>query len=785
MQAARDRLITLDAALEPSHEVRLISAAEPHRGRRLLDGLDVEPGLLRAVEVALGEALEAVVVPEWALPALRDQTGVLVLEDAPSADGSTSPETAAYPRGAATADELTSTSASISRRSLEAAVELGGGSLAHALLRDRDGVATRLLAQALWTPDLESALRLRPMLPLGWVVASTAGELVRANGLVRLAVRHSRLDLAAERDRLVGQLELLEEASADALRDRVAAEQAATRLREARDLAREACDATRRRLRLTEEDERIASRQAESAGREESWEQAQADRLAVERRRAEEALDAMDHEAPAVAEDASRPPRKITSSGASELAPLEQRLVALRARRETMAEGLVRDEAQRRGAEEVRRRAEIVLSIDDVRLGELAAELRRVAGESMEAEAAVARASAAVTDARSAERTGGLHLQGLMARAGEQRGLLADMERKTVGARDRVRMAEQAGAAAEVAELQARLGLEAIRESLLLELAGLGELGIGAVTPWRSDGPGDAAGGSTAAAGTAVPAAPSSASEDALGTALAAALDETFARWRTAGQGIGPHVPQEQASAPPSAGRLNALRRRYQELGASNPFAAEEYAEVNARLIALEGQRADLDAAIDSTQQLIGQLSVLIREQFRATFVALEGAFARQFERLFDGGEAQLSLTAPDDLSSTGVEITARPPGKKRQALAMLSGGERELTAVALLFAMLEVRPVPFCVLDEVDAALDEANVSRFAAALRDLAEGIQFVVITHNRGTIEAADALYGVTIGDDAVSRVISLRLAQPGRVPGATAAAESEPAPAVRGH
>ncbi|MEZ4597448.1 MAG: hypothetical protein R3C32_11860 [Chloroflexota bacterium] len=126
------------------------------------------------------------------------------------------------------------------------------------------------------------------------------------------------------------------------------------------------------------------------------------------------------------------------------------------------------------------------------------------------------------------------------------------------------------------------------------------------------------------------------------------------------------------------------------------------------------------------------------------------------------GEEASLLLTSPEDLGATGVEITARPPGKKRQPLAMLSGGERALTAVALLLAMLEVRPVPFCVLDEVDAALDEANVGRFAAALRSLSEHIQFVVITHNRGTIETADALYGVTAGDDAVSHVVSLRLA-----------------------
>jgi chromosome segregation protein len=149
-------------------------------------------------------------------------------------------------------------------------------------------------------------------------------------------------------------------------------------------------------------------------------------------------------------------------------------------------------------------------------------------------------------------------------------------------------------------------------------------------------------------------------------------------------------------------------------------------------------------------------------EQFHDTFRALEGAFERRFHQLFGGGEAELSLTDPTDLTATGVEITARPPGKRRQPLAMLSGGERALTAVALLLAMLEVRPVPFCVLDEVDAALDEANIGRFSAALRSLAEGIQFVVITHNRGTIEAADALYGVTVGDDAISRVVSLRLA-----------------------
>jgi len=155
---------------------------------------------------------------------------------------------------------------------------------------------------------------------------------------------------------------------------------------------------------------------------------------------------------------------------------------------------------------------------------------------------------------------------------------------------------------------------------------------------------------------------------------------------------------------------------------------------------------------------------------FRRTFAALEQAFDRRFQQLFGGGFAHLVLTDPQDLSATGVEITARPPGKKAQALAMLSGGERALTAVALLFAMLEVRPVPFCVLDEVDAALDEANIGRFTDALRELARTTQCIVITHNRGTIEAADASAGGTVGSRMWKREPSQRPREgPGRGPG----------------
>jgi chromosome segregation protein len=131
---------------------------------------------------------------------------------------------------------------------------------------------------------------------------------------------------------------------------------------------------------------------------------------------------------------------------------------------------------------------------------------------------------------------------------------------------------------------------------------------------------------------------------------------------------------------------------------------------------------------------------------------------------MFGGGSASLELTKTGDggaLDDIGIEINARPPGKRQQNLALLSGGERSLTAAALLFAILKVKPTPFCVLDEVDAALDEANVARFRAALDDLRSTSQFVVVTHNRGTIEIADSIYGVSMGDDSASRVLSLRL------------------------
>lgn len=208
--------------------------------------------------------------------------------------------------------------------------------------------------------------------------------------------------------------------------------------------------------------------------------------------------------------------------------------------------------------------------------------------------------------------------------------------------------------------------------------------------------------------------------------------------------------------------RIEELRRQIRRLGAINEEAPEDFEELKQRHEFLTTQLADLTEAADQLRTAIAQLNEEIRTRFTATFETVNRAFGSYFEAFFGGGQASLSLTDPDNLAEAGIEIEAQPPGKRIKSLSLLSGGERSLTAVALLFALLSANPAPFCVLDEVDAALDEANVGRFTAALRSLSEKTQFIVVTHNRRTIEVADAIYGVSMGRDGVSRVLSLRLA-----------------------
>ena len=190
---------------------------------------------------------------------------------------------------------------------------------------------------------------------------------------------------------------------------------------------------------------------------------------------------------------------------------------------------------------------------------------------------------------------------------------------------------------------------------------------------------------------------------------------------------------------------LERLRRKIGPLDAVGASVAIEHRELRDRLQGLEAQTVDLDGAISRASDLMHELDTLVESTFADQFAALQSTFSANFQLLFGGGDAQLRLAEEEGVRRPGVEIDARPPLKRRQQLSLLSGGERALTGVALLLGMLAVRPLPFVVLDEVDAALDEANVTRFGDAIRELSERTQVIVITHNRGTVEVADSLWG----------------------------------------
>jgi len=204
--------------------------------------------------------------------------------------------------------------------------------------------------------------------------------------------------------------------------------------------------------------------------------------------------------------------------------------------------------------------------------------------------------------------------------------------------------------------------------------------------------------------------------------------------------------------------RQRALLRR---MGAINPDVQNEYQSVKERYEFLTAQVADLRKADADLREVISELDDLMHREFRKTFDAVAAEFKVVFTRLFGGGSAKLILSDAENITESGIDIEARLPGRRAQGLSLLSGGERSLTAVALICALLKVAPTPFCVMDEVDAMLDEANVGRFRDLLTELSDKTQFIVVTHNRNTVQAANVIYGVTMGRDSVSQVISLKL------------------------
>jgi chromosome segregation protein len=204
-----------------------------------------------------------------------------------------------------------------------------------------------------------------------------------------------------------------------------------------------------------------------------------------------------------------------------------------------------------------------------------------------------------------------------------------------------------------------------------------------------------------------------------------------------------------------------ALKQRLEAMGPVNMMALEEYHETAARHGFLETQRRDLIESIENTQASIKEIDEVSRVKFDAAFEVINRNFGATFAKLFGGGQAFMRLTDEENSAESGIDIVASPPGKKLQNILLLSGGEKALTALALLVGIFQFQPAPFCVLDEVDAPLDETNVGRFANMIAEMSSGTQFVVITHSKRTMQMADLIYGVTMQEPGVSKIVSVNL------------------------
>jgi len=207
--------------------------------------------------------------------------------------------------------------------------------------------------------------------------------------------------------------------------------------------------------------------------------------------------------------------------------------------------------------------------------------------------------------------------------------------------------------------------------------------------------------------------------------------------------------------------RQAELRRLLDDMGEVNLLAIEECAGMEERFNFLSSQKNDLEESLRSLQQVIQRINRTTRQRFLETYNQVNATFQEVFPRLFCGGRAELRLTNEEDLLETGIDIIVQPPGKKLQNVTLLSGGEKALTAVALIFSIFLIKPTPFCLLDEVDAPLDDANIGRFNDMVREMSAVSQFIIITHNKATMQVADTLYGITMEEPGASRVVSVRL------------------------
>jgi chromosome segregation protein len=597
-----------------------------------------------------------------------------------------------------------------STESRDAALQAVGASRTLAQWLGGNG-APSLFAWTALAPTVEALLAGWRSLPDGWMAVTPGGDLADARGLLVVRGRADpALSEAARRHgrrrELAGAWDALEaeqaQAAADAARAMAAVSEAARRL-----------EAVRTQREAGERSERESAEQLEAV-------QVRVRRAAAAEQRLSEELKVVAAQQPPMAVAKGSQPA-IDDGAPPDLARLEAAAAELRQRRS--AAGVARDGARNGwiAAKEDARR------VEDRQLGaQRSRTVREARGIQLEATAAEQRGvrerlrveradlEPEVDAARAADELASGERQSADAERDGARAALVELERQVVhGGTTQSALEREAQAAA----------IEASRrEETLAALSRERELALESLPETEPD------------------AAASAPIEDDALRAEVTSLDDVAVE-----------------------AEMRRVRRTLAQIGSVNPFAVDEHRELAARLDDLTTQDADLGKAISSTEELMSRLDGDIGERFNAAFAAIGERFDDFCRLLFAGGSASLQLSdGSDGEAPGGIEIVVRPPGKRLQRLAMLSGGERALTGVALLFAMLSVNPVPFCILDEVDAALDEANIGRFADALRRLAEEIDFVVITHNRATIEVADTIYGVTMSDAAVSAIVSLRLA-----------------------
>jgi len=220
---------------------------------------------------------------------------------------------------------------------------------------------------------------------------------------------------------------------------------------------------------------------------------------------------------------------------------------------------------------------------------------------------------------------------------------------------------------------------------------------------------------------------------------------------------------EEVLDIPSLKEEIEKLKKRCDSFGSVNLVAIEEYEELKQRFEFLTSQQSDLLEAKSQLMSTITKINRSTRQMFMDTFTKVSEEFRIYFRMLFGGGEAQLVLLDPENVLESGIDIIASPPGKKRQNISLLSGGEKTLTAIALIFGVFKVNPSPFCILDEIDAALDDSNVGRFSYLLQDFAKVAQFIVITHNKKTISIADVMYGITMPETGISRIVSVKFSE----------------------